>query len=194
MLHIITFQNVAMAIDFCKEDRVYPFNLEETIIATNYSRVTSQCYRYMYDAYNSAKNTNYDGFFWGFIADTISSAKNFSIYKRIADMHGSNDAELKSMVIADMLGLDNDDLESMVVMELDIPDDFGLVTDFYYWSDLIYYKIENISESVSSDNLVELKRNLFNDRKSVKQIVFPYIDRSMISDVYMARELLEKRD
>ena len=179
MLHVITFQNVAMAIDFCKEDRVYPFNLEETIIATNYSKVASKCYRHMYDAYNLAKNTNYDGFFWGFVTDSISPTENFSIYERIADM----------------LGLDDEDLESTVIMDLVIPDDFGLVSDFYYWTDYVCYELaSDLSKSVPSMDFNDLKDDLFNDRKSEKQVIFPYIYRPMIMDIHMAHEIIERRD
>lgn len=179
MLHVITFQNVAMAIDFCKEDWVSPFNLEETIIATNYSKVASKCYRHMYDEYNSAKNTNYDGFFWGFVADSISPTESFSIYDRIVDM----------------LGLDDEDLKSMVIMDLVIPDNFGLVSDFYYWTDYVCNELaSDLSKSVPSMNFNDLKVDLFNDRKSEKQVIFPYIHRSMIKDVHMALEIIERRD
>lgn len=178
MLHVITFQSAAMVIDFCKEDRVYPFNLEETIIASNYSEVAIQCYHYMYEIYNRTKKTNYDGFFWGFLSDTISPIGDMSIYERAADM----------------IDLKDEDLDSTVIMDLRIPDDLGLITDFYNWTDLIFCKLEHDMKFISARSFDEIRNDLFDPRVSEKQVVFPYIDRSMISDVYMARELLERRD
>lgn len=177
MLHVITFQNAAMAIDFCKDDRVYPFNLEETIIASNYSDAATQCYHYMYELYNAIKKTNCDGLFWGFLADTISPTRRMSMYERAADM----------------INLKYEDLGSIVIMGLDIPDDLGLITDFYNWTDLIYYKTTHDTKFALNRSFDDIKNDLFDPRVSEKQVVFPYIDRSMISDVYMARELIRKK-
>lgn len=116
-------------------------------------------YKRLFDDYNKLKNTSYDNFFWAFsdlLTDNLSYAVNRS---------------------AEMIGMYISDESTENVLILEVPDDICLATDFYNFSDEIFaYEFPNELESNWE--------NIYSERKSEKQIIFPYIDESMLIKIY----------
>lgn len=108
-------------------------------------------YHHLFADYNKKKGTNYTAFFWGF-SELLVDGLDKQI-KRACEMINST-GETKALV-------------------LEVPDHLCLETDFYNFSDEIYasefpYELESVWELI------------YENRNSEKQVIFPYIDKSMV--------------
>ncbi len=109
-------------------------------------------YRRLFDDYNRMKETDYSSFFWGF-----SKLKTKDMDKAIERA-------------CHMIGKETDDSKIYV---LDIPSELCLETDFYNFADEIYaYQYPNEMESIWN--------SIYEKRNSEWQVIFPYIEPSMI--------------
>lgn len=109
-------------------------------------------YRRLFDDYNRMKETNYPSFFWGF-----SKLKTKDMNEAI---------ERASEMIGEEIG-------NSKIYVLDIPSELCLETDFYNFADEIYaYQYPNEMESVWN--------SIYEKRNSERQVIFPYIEPSMI--------------
>lgn len=109
-------------------------------------------YRRLFDDYNRMKETDYSSFFWGF-----SKLKTKDMDKAIERA-------------CHMIGKETDDSKIYV---LDIPSELCLETDFYNFADEIYaYQYPNEMESIWN--------SIYEKRNSERQVIFPYIEPSMI--------------
>ncbi|MCR0531744.1 JAB domain-containing protein [[Clostridium] innocuum] len=109
-------------------------------------------YRRLFDDYNRMKETNYPSFFWGF-----SKLKTKDMNEAI---------ERASEMIGEEIG-------NSKIYVLDIPSELCLETDFYNFTDEIYaYQYPNEMESVWN--------SIYEKRNSERQVIFPYIEPSMI--------------
>lgn len=113
-------------------------------------------YEHLFEDYNKKKGTNYQAFFWGF----------------------SNLCEhtyAKALVRAiDMLGLSGSkELKRKRVFILNVPDGLCLETDFYNFSDEIFFS-EQSEPSSNWDSIY----NIVESRE--RQVIFPYMEYSMI--------------
>lgn len=113
-------------------------------------------YKRLFGDYNEMNHTNYKSFFWGF-SRLLTNDLDEAI-KRAKEMIGRNSGK---------------------ILILEIPDELCLETDFYNFADEIFADMfPNVLKSCWS--------SIYEKRDSEKQVIFPYIDPSMI-----IREILE---
>ena len=112
-------------------------------------------YQRLFEDYNTNKKTSYKGFFWAF-SDLRTKDLKEAIFRAV-----------------EMIGIDISAESKEQVFILEVPDEICLVSDFYNFSDEIY-AYENPGE------LDSMWENIYSTRKSEKQVIFPYIDESMI--------------
>lgn len=123
-------------------------------------------YERLFKDYNDKKETNYNNFFWGF--SELLQDKLVDCAKRASEMIG-------------LLHISDKNTEKLFL--LDVPDEICLETDFYNFSDEIY--AYEFPEELSSH-----WENIYSNRKSEKQVIFPYIDDSMILSVFDLKDIL----
>lgn len=135
-------------------------------IKCNYSNALP-VYKRLFSDYNKKFNTHYESFFWGF-SELLVNNLNDAV-KRASEMIGFNFL--------------NENITEKVYL-LKVPRDICLETDFYNFSDEIF----------SSEFPDELKSNwesIYTDRISERQVIFPYIDESMIINIYKLSDFLQ---
>lgn len=109
-----------------------------------------EVYKRLFNDYNQKKNTNYNSFFWGF-TELLTD-----------DLEEAVDRACEMIRVYDGK-----------VMVLDVPDELCLETDFYNFSDEIY-------AHMYPDELESMWDNIYEERDSERQVIFPYIDPDMI--------------
>lgn len=112
-------------------------------------------YHRLFTNYNMKNRTDYDNFFWGF-----SKLRKDNL----------NEAVFRA---AEMIGINISDKSTEQILILEVPDEICLITDFYNFSDEIF-AYENPNELDSA------WENIYSNRDSEKQVIFPYIDEEMI--------------
>lgn len=124
-------------------------------------------YHKLFDDYNQKYHTNYPSFFWGFsklLTNNLDEA-----VKRASEM----------------IGLFQLEKATQYVLILEVPDEICLETDFYNFTDEIYaYE--------HPDELQSIWNNIYEKRESERQIIFPYIDESMILEVHKLKDFSTK--
>ena len=107
-------------------------------------------YQRLFNDYNHKKSTDYKSFFWGF-SKLQTNDLDYAI-RRACDMIGNRCGR---------------------VLVLEIPDELCLETDFYNFCDEIYaYRWP--------DELSSIWESIYENRDAERQVIFPYIDPSMI--------------
>lgn len=107
-------------------------------------------YKRLFSDYNQKNNTNYNSFFWGF-TELLTDDLEEAV-DRACEMIGA--------------------YEGMIFI-LEVPDELCLETDFYNFSDEIY-------AHMCPDELESMWDNIYKERDSERQVIFPYIDPDMI--------------
>ena len=124
-------------------------------------------YHRLFDDYNKKYQTNYTAFFWGFsklLTNNLDEA-----VKRASEMIGLFELEKVT--------------ENVLILE--VPDEICLETDFYNFTDEIYaYE--------HPDELQSIWNSIYDKRDSERQIIFPYIDKSMILEVYKLKDFSKR--
>ena len=113
-------------------------------------------YKRLFGDYNEMNHTNYKSFFWGF--------------SRLL----TNDLDEAIGRAKEMIGIN-----SGKILILEIPDELCLETDFYNFADEIF-------ADMFPDELESCWSSIYEKRDSEKQVIFPYIEPSMI-----IKEILE---
>jgi hypothetical protein len=109
-----------------------------------------EVYKRLFNDYNQKKNTNYDSFFWGFSELRTNNLEK--AIKRACEMIGTNQGK---------------------VMILEVPDSLCLETDFYNFCDEIFAHLY-------PEELESYWESIYEVRDCEKQVIFPYIEPSMI--------------
>lgn len=116
-------------------------------------------YHKLFEDYNMKHKTNYNAFFWGF-SKLLTNDLNEAV----------NNA-------SGMIGVPEDKRASKNVLILEVPDKICLETDFYNFTDEIY-------ANEYPDELSSIWNSIYMKRESERQVIFPYIDESMVLAVY----------
>lgn len=131
-------------------------------------------YDRLFQVYNSLHNTDYVDFFWGlselFMGNESLEKIKYSILEKIGG-----------------------EQQSCRMIVLNIPDELILETDFYNFTDYIYAVTESDEEvcdvfSFETNDASSIREMLwesaFSKRVSEKQVIFPYIKKEYIKDVF----------
>ena len=109
-----------------------------------------EVYKRLFNDYNQKKGANYSAFFWGF-SKLLTDDLDEAI-ERAREMTGTYDGK---------------------IIILDVPDELCLETDFYNFSDEIFaYNYP--------DELDSYWKSIYEERNAERQVIFPYIDPTMI--------------
>lgn len=123
-------------------------------------------YKRLFNDYNKKYNTNYTSFFWGFSKLMTNNLK---------------DAVIKAASMIGFYKISEDNTENVII--LDIPDEICLETDFYNFTDEIYaYQYP--------DELSSIWESIYDDRISEKQVIFPYIDKNMVIEIFKLNKFI----
>lgn len=134
-------------------------------IKCNYSNALP-VYKRLFADYNKKFNTPYESFFWGFselLVDDLNSA-----VKRASGMLGFSSL--------------NEDVTEKVYL-LEVPKEICLETNFYNFSDEIF-------ANEFPDELESKWESIYADIVAEKQVIFPYIEESMIKEVYNLKDFV----
>lgn len=120
----------------------------------NYPHAIS-VYRRLFADYNAQKKTSYESFFWAF-SDLRTKNLTEAIYRAL-----------------EMVGKSTDTNGTDKIYVLDVPEELCLETDFYNFTDEIY-------ACEHPEELQSIWNSIYEKRKSERQVIFPYIEESMV--------------
>lgn len=109
-----------------------------------------EVYKRLFDDYNRKNKTDYKSFFWGF--SKLMTDDLDEAISRAREMIGAHNGK---------------------VLVLNIPNELCLETDFYNFADEIFAHMH-------PDELESIWESVYEERESERQVIFPYIEPTMI--------------